>query len=268
MKVDQAFRVAVIPNMRTATLIEINHACDRARLLAQKIVAPLQLGPRLQFGLNEDTEGRGWLRIDIQRSGQQSLLEEFEAMDLQSGALEAQSAAALLKQYVGGLKKLMRQINVSGCELAEFADGLPDLASLQAAFGMLSHGQRRVTVACGGICIEDFALSHLPGRFILPQVHHVNFWVKMIGVDEAKVVVAQAARVPLGVRRREFMLRWDRSTVDHRTWRRLVWCMKRRWPLEARVKLVLKSKGQLAELIAVRIINPAAAITVPDRALA
>lgn len=249
MRIEEAFRVALIPNMREALLVEITRKWDHGREVVRKILAPLSLGSRLEFGQDQDQNGRGWFVVKVHLSGQQCLFDELDALDIPGCSPEAAAARALLKAYVADLKSLVRKLRVSGAQLEDFVERMPDLSKLQATFGIATGDQKSISIHCGGDTVEDFVLAAQPPQHILPQVHPIGFCFKKIGTTEADIIIPKAFRRVLGIKSRKCTLRWDSSTVDAATWEHFVCCLKQGAFVRAAVKVVRKATGSFAEFL-------------------
>jgi hypothetical protein len=253
MKPVEAFRVAVIADMKTASLVSISKACERARRLVLKILEPLRLGGRLELGFSEDAHARGWLVIRIIPSGQQALFAERDLPELLNEDLETASARQLLREWLARLKKVMHQCSISGFELESTAADMPDIKEFYAALSIKTPDRRRTLIQTENSAMDDFELSQLPGRHLGKPVQ-ITVWIHMIGEWSAYIRLPRPARPVVRATREPCLLRWDRHSIEQPTWNHLLISMREHKPVQVEVKGIYRSSGTLVELLLVKLL--------------
>lgn len=277
----EAFRVAVISDVRTTPLPEISRAWDCARSLLVKLLEPVNLGARLQFNADQDALGRSWLIVSVAPPRGDLLAGLDGDRDLMLVG-EVEKVRKALQNYLSQIKATMRQWQLSGYQLEQLGARFAELAAFSAAFGITMVDEKRALVEYCNVSTDEFVLSQLPGRFVSSTAVKVRLLIEKIGRASAQVCLARPCKTALGVKRRRQLLSWDRDAVGDAAWSALVERTRTETFVEMEVKIVYNVKGRGVELLLVGIdpasltgatarvpVPPARAATqrlVPDRA--
>lgn len=251
MKVEEAFRVAAIPAMASATDQATIKALERAKSMITAILGPLRLGSRLTFSLHEDSSGLGWVLVRIRRSGQLSLFDEFSSAieSARQEAGDAANAAQLFNDYLTELRRVMQQFRISGFELESLAQRLPELLRLKSTFGIPCQDSVRVSVDRGADSVEDFVLSPLPKRHIHPQRQAICFLAEKVGARCAEIRLDRESLLALDARRSLMILRWDPKNTQSSLAQLFFDRMLSGTPTHASVRVILGVRGSVLELL-------------------
>jgi hypothetical protein len=249
----EALRVAVASPGEKYSLLEFDQRCARVRAVVNGILGPMKLRSRLLERLDFRKE-RSWLVYAIRCSGQTPLAFELEH-DLNARAVldgEVGSAKALCEQYFSVLRNLLAQASVSGMELGEFKEQLPDMHAFEKAFRPRNASNRALYQLESGDEVP-FELSALPGRFLGKESIQFAFRVRTVGPAEAKIRLARSSRARLASPRRDIDVNWEPKPGDRSISTMLFTASHTGVELTGTGRCVYRSTGKLAGIVIQRL---------------
>jgi hypothetical protein len=249
MIVKEAFRVAVATKREKYSLTEFGRRCTSIREFVRHILGPLRIGDRQVEDLVLENE-RFWLIFSIKCSGQLPLALELERDFSARAILDCEIAAAksLCEQYFRVLRELFVQAAITGMELEEFQEQLPEMDKFQKAFKVVD-GRRQVVFKMPELDPTEFTLSPLPGRIVGEKVIAIRFRVYLVGTTEAQIGLAHQSRIALRSLRRQVRLLWEASAGDRTISTTLFAAAHTRTILEGKARAVYKSNGKLSDVL-------------------
>jgi hypothetical protein len=243
----EAFRVKVVNGLKTASLEAISLASGRSRSIVERLLLPLRLGDRLEFGFAE-ADDAGWLVVRVAGASQTEL---FEALPQDaSGLREAHAAAKLFKEYVTRLRTLVREARISGAMLESYANEFGELAAASKAFGVKNGDETSVSVRSKLVPATDtFHLSGIPQRCVGPDLQ-IEFRVEMLGINRAEVRVLGGVHEVLRCSRVTMRMRFAEAANNPVAWRILERGMLARRVMRCQVRGVVNTQsGRVTELL-------------------
>lgn len=245
----EAFRVTIAFPGERYSLLEFDKRCSRVRSVVRGILTPMALGSRLREQL-DFREDRSWLVYSVRCSGQLPLALELKRdfsprSDLDD---EVESARGLWHQYFAVLADLLSRACVSGMQLEEMRDQLPQMNAVYRAFKGRDDSAKTVYRLEDALEVP-FQLSPLPHRFLGQELVDFECHVKTTGPAQAQGRLTAYSRARLGASRRDIELLWEPKPGDRSISTRLFDAAHKGVEVTAVGRRVFNSKGKVAGIV-------------------